>query len=489
MLDATAQAELVRSGQVSPVELVDEAIGRIETLNPDLNAVIIPTFDKARAEAATASGPFRGVPYVLKDTMSTNGDPYTAAIRAVKVAGHRGDRDAYFVERMRAAGFVLVGKTNTPELALVSTTESAAWGQCRNPWDLDRSAGGSSGGSAVAVASGMVAVAHGSDGGGSVREPAAKCGIVGLKPTRGRLSQGPMVVDSDNVSGMAHEGLLTRTVRDLAAMLDVAGGRRPGDPFGAPPPLRPYAQEVGRDPGRLRIGVLTEDPAGQLTVDPECVAATRRTVDILSGLGHQLGESYPAAIHESSWPMEFMPCVAVVVLREVERFGRLIGRALTEDDVEPQTWAYVQMGRAVTGAQYAAGVDALRVQAHETERWWEEDGWDLLLSPTLTIQTPRLGEFHPTKEDPFGSLGMEPSRFTVPSNVTGQPAISLPLHWSADGMPIGVQLTAAYGREDVLIRVAAQLEAAMPWAEQRPPHSVSGRRPSYADEQSKGHVA
>lgn len=472
LLDATAQAELVRAGEASPAELVEEAIGRIEALNPALNAVIIPTFEKARAEAETATGPFRGVPYLLKDTMASKGDPYTAAINGVKRAGYRADHDSYFVERMREAGFVLVGRTNIPELAVVSTTESVAWGLCRNPWNLDLSTGGSSGGAAAAVASGMVPVAHGSDGGGSVREPAAKCGVIGLKPTRGRLSQGPTVIDSDNVSGMAHEGLLTRTVRDLAGMLDVTAGRRPGDPFGAPSPIRPYRDEVARDPGTLRIGVLTEDPAGQLTVDPECVAAARRTADVLTGLGHDVADSYPAAIRESSWPMEFMPCVAVVMLREVERFGRLIGRPLTEDDVEPQTWAYAQMGQEVTGAQYAAGVDSLRRQGYETELWWEQDGWDLWLTPTLTIQTPPLGEFRPTKEDPFGSLGMGPSRFTVPSNVTGQPSISLPLHVSADGMPIGVQLTAAYGREDVLIQVAAQLEAAMPWADRRPPYSA-----------------
>lgn len=472
-IDATAQAELVRSGEVSPSELVEEAIDRIERIDPELNAVVIPTFEKARAEAKVADGPFKGVPYVLKDTMPSAGDPYTASIRAVKEAGYRAAGDAFFVQRMREAGFVLVGRTHTPELALVATTESFAYGACRNPWDTSRSTGGSSGGTAAAVAAGMVAVGHGSDGGGSVREPAAKCGIVGLKPTRGRLSQGPDVIDSDNVSGMAHEGLMSRTVRDMAALLDVAGGRRIGDPFGVPTPPRPFADEVGADPGRLRIGVLTEDPAGQFEVDAECVAAARKTADVLAGLGHELADGYPSAIRDESWPLDFMPCIAVVIGREVERFGRLIGRPLTEDDVEPQTWAYAQMGAQVTGAQYAAGVDALRLQGQATERWWEEEGWDLWLTPTLTIQTPPLGQFRPTREDPFGSLGMEPSRFTVPSNVSGQPAISLPLHWAADGMPIGVQLTAAHGREDLLLRVAAQLEQALPWSDRRPPVSAA----------------
>lgn len=468
-LDATELAERVRRGDTSPRELVDDAIARIEAINDDVKAVIIPTYDKARAEANAAQGPFAGVPYVLKDTMPSNGDLYTAGIDGVKRAGFVSDYDPTFVQRMRAAGFVLVGRSNTPELALVSTTESVAWGACANPWDLSRSVGGSSGGSAVAVATGMVPVAHGSDGGGSVREPASKTGVVGLKPTRGRLSQGPIVIDSDNVSGMAHEGLFSRSMRDLAGLLDVTGGRHAGDPFGAAPPVRPYRDEVGADPGRLRIGICTTDPAGAFEVDPECAAGARMVADRLADLGHDVAEGYPAAIKESSWPMEFMPCVAVVVHRELERFGQLIGRELTEDDVEPQSWAYAQMGKEVTGAQYAAGVDALRTQAYETELWWEEQGWDLWLTPALTIQTPPLGEFKPTKEDPFGSLGMEPSRFEVPSNVTGQPSMSLPLHHASDGMPLGVLLTAAYGREDVLIRIGAQLEQAMPWAHRVPP--------------------
>jgi amidase len=471
-IDATAAAELVRSGEVSASELVEESIERIEQVDPEINAVVIPTFEKAREEAKTASGPFAGVPFVLKDTMVSKGDPYTAGIRAVKEAGNPGDHDSNFVRQMREAGFVLVGRSHTPELALVSTTESFAYGATANPWDTSRSVGGSSGGTAAAIAAGMVPVGHGSDGGGSVREPASKCGIVGIKPTRGRISQGPGVIDSDNVSGMAHEGVLSRSVRDLAALLDTVGGRFPGDPFAATPPRRPYVEEVGADPGRLKIGVCTTDPAGEFEVDPECAAAARHAADVLADHGHDLSDSYPKSIEQESWPVEFMPCVAVVVRREVLRFGEMIGRPLTEDDVEPQTWAYFNMGGDVTGEMYAAGVDALRTRGAALESWWEDEGYDLWLTPTLTIQTPPLGEFKPTKEDPFGSLGLEPSRFTVPSNVSGQPALSLPLHWAEDGMPLGVQLTAAYDREDLLLRVAAQLEEAMPWADRRPPISA-----------------
>jgi amidase len=468
-IDATAQAELIRRGDVSPAELAEETIKRIEKVNGELNAVVIPLFDKARAEAGRpADGPFRGVPYLIKDVIPSKGDLYTCGIAGVKAAGHRAGHDAFFVQRMRQAGFILAGRTNTPEMALVDTTEPVAWGPCRNPWDTSRSTGGSSGGAAAAVAAGMVAVAHGNDGGGSVREPAAKCGVVGLKPTRGRVSQGPVVIDSDNVSGMAHEGWMTRTVRDSAALLDALAGHRPGDAYAAPTPTRPFAEEVGADPGRLRIGVLTHDPAGQRAVDPECVAAARSAADALADLGHDVSDGFPAVLSEGSWPEAFQPCVAVVVLRELQRFGELIGRPIAEEDVEPQTWAYAELGRGVTGVQYAAGVDDIRTRAREIERWWDEDDWDLLLTPTLPVQAPPLGLFRPTKEDPFSSLGMNASMYTVPFNVSGQPAISLPLHSAADGMPIGVQLAAAYGREDVLLRVAAQLETAMPWADRRP---------------------
>jgi len=467
--DATALAEQVRRGEVRPEELVEDAIKRIEAVNDQVNAVIIPTYEKGRREATTAGGPFAGVPYLVKDTIATKGDLFTNALFAVKNAGYRATEDAALVERFREAGFALLGKTNLPEMALVSTTESIAWGQCRNPWDLTRSVGGSSGGAAVAVATGMVPVAHGSDGGGSIREPASKCGVVGIKPTRGRLTQGPVVMDSDNVSGMAHEGLLARTIRDVAGVLDAVGGRFAGDPYGAAPPLRRYVEEVGADPGRLRIGVCTTDPAGQFEVDADCAAGVRKVADVLSDLGHDVAEGFPEAIRDESWPLPFMPAVAVVVSREVRRFGNLIGRELTENDLEPQTWAYVQLAKQVSGEQYAAGIDALRTQAVATERWWEEEGWDIWLTPSLTIQTPGLGEFKPTKEDPFGGLGMEPSRFEVPSNVSGQPSISLPLHHAGDGLPLGVLLTGAYGREDVLIRISSQLEHAMPWIERIPP--------------------
>jgi amidase len=456
-LDATAQAQLVRDGEVSPAELVEDAIARIDRLNPELNAVVIPLFEKARHEARTApDAPFRGVPYLLKDlALVSKGDPTSQGMAGAKAAGYRADHDSFFVERMRAAGFVLLGKTNLDELGMGTSTAPAAWGPTRNPWDRSRSPGGSSGGSAAAVAAGMAAAADGTDAAGSIRVPASHCGVVGLKPSRGRVSVGPDVF-CDSLAGIAAEMCLTRSVRDAAAILDVVAGHRPGDAYSAPVPARSFADAPGADPGRLRIGVLTADPAGEASVDPGWDAAARATADALADLGHDVADGFPAALAHGGAP-EFGLAMAVVATRALEVWEQRLGRPLTEDDVEPATWGAAQFGRTVTGTQYAAGVDALRGRAAEIERWWE-DGWDLLLTPTVPGPPPPIGEPPPA----------DPLVFTSPFNATGQPAISLPLHESADGLPIGVQLVAAFGREDVLLRVAAQLEQALPWADRRP---------------------
>ncbi|GIJ63202.1 amidase [Virgisporangium aurantiacum] len=469
-LDATAQAELVRRGEVSPRELVDEAVHRIEELNPSLNAVVIPLFDKAYNEAdKVGEGPFAGVPYLLKDiTMVTEGDLHAASIAGVKAAGYRSDHDSFFVQRMREAGFVLVGKTNTPELGIQPTTEPDAWGPSANPWDLSRSSGASSGGSAAAVAAGMVSIAHGNDGGGSIRMPASQCGVIGIKPTRGRISQGP-TVRSDNVSGMPHEGLLAHSVRDIAGVLDVVSGRRPGDAYAAPPPLRPFLAEVGADPGRLRIGVLTHEPSGTVEIDPENVTAARKVADLLTNLGHHVSAAYPDALRKGPWPEEFMPVVAVSIMKELEFYSAAIGRELTEADVEASTWEVARMGQQVTASMYSDGVDALRQRATEIETWWEDDGWDLLLTPTTPVPPPELGLLKATVDDPLTMDLDVLTLLTVPYNITGQPAISLPVHVNADGLPIGAHLVAAYGREDVLLRVSAQIEAGLPWADKHPP--------------------
>jgi Asp-tRNA(Asn)/Glu-tRNA(Gln) amidotransferase A subunit family amidase len=458
LLDATDQASLIRSGEISPAELADRAIARIERMNPRLNAVVIPLFEKGRAEARSApGGPFRGVPYLLKDlSLVSAGDPTSQGMAGAKAAGYRADHDSWFVERMRAAGFVLLGKTNLDELGMGTSTAPAAWGPTRNPWDVSRSPGGSSGGSAAAVAARLVPVADGTDAAGSIRIPASHCGVVGLKPSRGRVSVGPDVF-CDSLAGVAAEMGLTRSVRDTAAVLDVVAGHRPGDAYRAPPPARPFAAEVGADPGRLRIGVLAEDPSGAAPVDPGCAAAARAAADALSGLGHDVAGGFPPALARGGVP-EFGVAMAVVAARAFDVWEARLGRPLTEDDVEPATWGAARFGRTVTGVQYATGVDRLRERAAEIERWWLDDGWDLLLTPTVPGPAPPIG----------AAPHADPMLFTSPFNGTGQPAISLPLHESADGLPIGVQLVAAHGREDLLLRVAAQLERALPWTGRHP---------------------
>ena len=388
-LDATDQARSVRRGEVSPSELVEEAVARIELLNPELNAITVTRFDKARAEARSApDAPFRGVPYVIKDhVLVTEGDLHTQGVAGLRRAGLRINHDSYFIQRMRAAGFVLIAKTNMPELALGATTESLAWGPTRDPWDPMRSTGGSSGGSAAAVASGMVSVAEGTDGAGSVRMPASHCGVIGLKPTRGRISPGPDIPASDGVSGMGTEGIIARTVRDVAALLDVVSGHRSGDAYDAPPPRGPFIDEVGADVKPLRIGVLDQDPAGAAIVDPVCASAVRSTANVLADLGHDVADGFPARLRAGVWPAEFLACVPMLVKREVDRLGELIGRPLTEADVEPATWAMIASPSQPTAAEYAAAIDSLRGFAAAVESWWLDDGWDLLLTPT--IRRPR----------------------------------------------------------------------------------------------------
>src|SRR5215813_12130640 len=297
-LDAMAQAELVRRGEVTPRELVDAAIARVEKLNPTLNAVITPLFDKARAQANSPNlpnGPFRGVPFLLKDLgCHSAGDPYHEGMRFLRQAGWTAENDTYMAAKLRAAGFIFLGKTNTPELGSLPTTEPQAYGPTRNPWDITRSTGGSSGGSAAAVAAGIVPVAHANDGGGSIRIPASECGLVGLKPSRGRVSWGPEY--GELWQGLAVEHVVSRSVRDTAALLDVVAGPMPGDPYFAPPPIRPFREEVGAEPGRLRIGMMSRVSGGRTQVHPDCVAATTEAARLLESLGHHVEESYPQAL-------------------------------------------------------------------------------------------------------------------------------------------------------------------------------------------------
>ncbi|MFI5396817.1 MAG: amidase [Candidatus Binatia bacterium] len=470
-LDATTQAELVRRREVTPKELVDAAIARIERINPQLNAVIIRLFEKARPQAVARDlpdGPFRGVPFLLKDLICQSaGDPYHAGMRLLRERNWIADHDTYLAAKFRAAGFIFLGRTNVPELGPIPTTEPLAYGPTHNPWDTTRSPGGSSGGSAAAVASGMVAAAHGNDGGGSIRIPSSACGLVGLKPSHGRVSLGPD--HGDSWGGAIAEHVLTRSVRDSAAILDAVAGPMPGDPCVAPVPRRPFRDEVGANPGRLRVGVLAGAPGGAVVMHPECVAAAQETGRLLESLGHQVEESYPTALGEAEFSARFGAVVTSWTAHDLDDWSAKIGRTIGRDDVEPYTWALAEMGRPVPATEYVAATVWLQAYTRRMVSWWA-NGFDLLVTPTMGEPPVKLGEMTAMPDNPLrGFFRSTPFLiFTAPFNVTGQPAISLPLHWSKDGLPIGVQLVAGYGREDVLIRVAAQLEQARPWAHRRP---------------------
>ncbi len=471
-LDATAQADLVRRGKVTAQELVDAAIARIEAVDPRLNAVITPLFGKARGQATSPdlpNGPFRGVPMLLKDLICHSaGDPYHAGMRFLRDLGWVADHDTYLAAKFRAAGFIFLGKTNVPELGPLPTTEPDAYGPTHNPWDTGCSAGGSSGGSAAAVAAGLVPVAHGNDGGGSIRIPSSECGLVGLKPSRGRNSLGPD--HGDLWSGFVAEHVLTRSVRDTAAILDAVAGPMPGDPYSAPPPARPFRDEVEAEPGRLRIGLMTSSPANLVAVAPDCVAAAEDAARLLESLGHEIEPAYPAALDEADFSLWLGTVVSTWTARDLDYWSATTNRPIGPQDVETYTWALAEMGRAISAAEYIKGVTWLQGHTRRMADWWQ-NGFDVLLTPTMAEPPPPLGQFKATPDNPMQGLlrSMPLAVFTSPFNATGQPAISIPLYWNAAGLPIGIQLVAAYAREDTLIRLAAQLEKARPWAERRPP--------------------
>jgi amidase len=472
MIDATDQAKLVREGEVSPTELVSEAISKIEELNPQLNAVIHPLFDEAREAAADElpDGPFRGVPLLVKDlSCYMAGVPVHEGMRVLRDAGYRSDHDMVITQRLRGAGFAILGRTNTPELGILPTTEPVAYGATHNPWDLDRSPGGSSGGSAAAVAAGIVAAAHANDGGGSIRIPASHCGLVGLKPTRGRVTMAPDF--GDVMGGLVNELAVTHSVRDAAAILDAIQGPAPGDPYAAPAPVRPYVEEVGADPGRLTIGLMTRPPGGQFEAHPECVAAAEGAAALLEELGHGVERSYPADVDDPGYIANFLTRWTAGVDWNLKYWGAKIGREIGPEDVEPCTWALAEQGRAHAGGDLLLAVEEAQAGSRRIASWWADDGFDLLLTPTCAEPPPRLGEHDAPPDNPLAPIVRATpfAIFTAGFNTTGQPAISLPLHMTGDGLPVGVQLVAAFGREDLLLRVAAQIEAARPWAERTPP--------------------
>lgn len=467
-LDATAQAELVRRREVSPLELVEAAIARIERLNPTLNAVISPLFEEARAALAgpgLPEGPFTGVPFLLKDLLAECAGAPLSEGSAFLRGAYRSPQDSELVARYRRAGLVVLGKTNTSEFGILPTAEPAAFGPARNPWDLNRSTGGSSGGSAAAVAAGLVPAAHANDGGGSIRIPAACCGLFGLKPTRARNPLGPE--HGDLYGGLVCEHVVTRSVRDSAALLDVTAGPMPGDPYAAPAPARPFLQEVGAPPGQLRIAFSAASPTGT-AVHPACVAAVKDAAALCADLGHVVEEAAPA-FDGRALGRAFAVLWAAGTAWSLARWAQKLGRQPRPADVEPLTWALAERGRGISAVDYLTAVHDGQRLARDVARFFET--YDLWLTPVVGEPPPPLGTFASPPEEPTRGLRRAGpfAPFTYIANMTGQPAMSVPLYWTEEGLPIGAHFLGRFGDEATLFRLAAQLEEARPWAHRRPP--------------------
>lgn len=474
-LDALDQAALVSAGEVHPIELVDSAIDRISALNGELNAVIHERFERARTEArgALPDGPFRGVPLLIKDlSCETAGDPSFAGTRFLQRADWRAERDTYLAARYGEAGFICVGRTNVPEFGSVTTTEPLSFGPTKNPWDPALTPGGSSGGSAAAVAARMVPVAHGNDGGGSIRVPAGHCGLFGLKPSRGRISHAPDY--GELWMGMAAEHVLSLSVRDSAAVLDACAVPCSGDPYFAPPPVQPFAAACDTPPRRLRVGVMRSTPGNRLELDVSCLAAVDNAARLLAELGHEVEEAYPSALDEADDEHHYMRIVASWTSYTVDTLTAQLGHPPADDDLEPATQVLLEMGRKFRAADYVRAQVTLHQWSRRIAAWWS-GGYDLLLTPTAAALPHELGHYAATAQDPLRPLrGTVPYiAFTCPFNVSGQPAVSIPIYWTDTGVPVGVQLVAAYAREDLLFAIGAQMEAALPWRDRKPPLCAS----------------
>lgn len=494
-LDGLGLAELVRKGEVTAAELVEVAAGRIERLDPRLNAVVHRLYDDARrgASGGLPPGPFAGVPFLLKDLLALYaGAPLTAGSRLMR--GWVPDHDSEVVRRYRAAGLNILGKTNTPEFGITPFTESEHLGPCRNPWDTERTPGGSSGGSAAAVAAGMVPLAGGGDGGGSIRIPASCCGAFGLKPTRGRVPTGPD--EGELWRGAVVEHVITRSVRDSAAVLDAIHGPDVGAPYVAPPVERPFLEEVGRAPGRLRVAFSAEPLLGP-EVHPECRAAVEESARLLESLGHRVEEAAPP-VERDAFARAFLVMLCGELRADVADAEAITGRRASVRELERTTWALALLGEELSAAEYAMNVRYLQRSARRVAAFFEE--WDVLVTPTLALPPVKIGELLPGPVDAavLGALGAVRSgwalaklgavekaaadafrfaAYTPVFNVTGQPAMSVPLMWSGDGLPIGTHIVGRFGDESMLFRLAAQLEEARPWA---------GRRPAWTEPGSAG---
>jgi amidase len=484
-LDALALAGLVARREVTALEALEAALERADRRDARLNAIVARFDDEARGVASgpLPAGPLSGVPFLLKDAVTAWKDhPLTESSRLG--AGFRPDHDSEVVRRLKAAGLVLFGRTNASELGILAHTEPELHGACRNPWNTDHTPGGSSGGAAAAAASRIVPAAHGNDGGGSLRIPASHCGLFALKSTRGRVSLAPDAVEL--WGGMVVEGVMTRSVRDAAAFLDLLSGPAPGDPPGPPAPARPFLEEVGRPPGALRIAVTTGSFFGRGT-HPEAVAATHEAAALLRDLGHVVDEARPS-LDRQRMVTAYLRAVAADVAREVEVLARRTGRRPSAATLEPETASLAAAGRAFTAAELQDDVEAVRRLARDLAAFFST--WDVLLTPTVAAPPVRVGSLKPRPWervamraaaatgsralidrlfDEVGERSFEVTGFTMPFNQTGQPACSVPLHWTAEGLPLGVQLVGRFGDEATLLRVAAQLESARPWQGRVPP--------------------
>jgi amidase len=471
---ALDQARLVRDGDVTSRELVEASLSAIERLNGELNAFVTLCDERALDEADDVQPhderPLAGVPIAIKDlTALTGGVRTTAGMRALDDWVPR--RDSVLVARLRSAGAIVVGKTNVPELGILPVTEPEAHGPTKNPWDTSRTPGGSSGGTAAAVASGMVGIGHGNDGGGSIRIPASCCGLVGLKPSCGRVSLAPDSADA--AAGLDIDGCLSRTVADTAEFLDIVSGNEPGDTFLAPPPSAPFDEAPGREPGSLRIAFTTQTPNGA-PVDPDCVTAVHETAELLESLGHRVEEAVPEW-EDEGFVDQFIRVWIPHVTGSLYNYARLAERTIERSELEPLTRQMAELADGMKANDYLGALDYLRRLSRSVEGFWRQR--DVLITPTLTGPAIPLGALQPDDGAPpiqmlLNAGGWTP--FTPVANITGQPAISLPLHQSAEGLPIGVHFVGPPAGEEMLLSLSAQVERARPWADRRPSLVAAG---------------
>lgn len=471
-LDATAQAALVREGHATPSELLDVALERLDAVNPRLNAVVTRLDARARADVQRGlpEGPFHGVPMALKDLVQELADePLHEGMQYLRDLDYRPPETTELARRFEAAGLVICAKSNTSELGGVPTTEPLTYGPTTNPWDLSRTPGGSSGGSAALVAAGVVPIGHANDAGGSIRIPAARCGLVGLKPTRGRVPLGPLY--GDLFAGVLSELVVTRTVRDTAGVLDAVHGPDVGDPYAARPNVRPYRDELAGDVEPLRIGVWTGIPGGRTELTGDARDAVSAGALALESLGHHVEDAHPAVLDGPDAGVTHGRIVMASTEWAVRRWERLTGVEVNHAQLEPITRSYLDVGSEMSASQLLDLIEDGQLITRAVDRWYA-DRHDLLLLATVAEPPNPLGELQATTDDDVRRA----IKATLPSlwlaswvNLTGQPAISLPVHWTADGLPMGIQLVARHGREDLLLQVAAQLESELPWADRHPP--------------------